>query len=150
MKRPVLITLVLGSLSLATSLAPAPRADDAEAATIKALAGQKAAVSRKIADFYADPRLAGLDPKGDSPSLAGMEQVEVWMRRSVDARLEAAGNQDERLAILQEDLERTRAIESRIKAVAEGTPGMAKIDSFKAEYYRLDSEQRLAREKLGR
>ena len=74
----------------------------------------------------------------------------MWTRRGVDARLDAATNRDDRVAILQEDVERTRAIEARIKAIADQVPGFARIDAFKAEYYKVDAEYRLAREKAGR
>ena len=37
-----------------------------------------------------------------------------------------------------------------VAAIAEAEPGMAKLDALKAEYYRLDAEYRLAKEKGGR
>ena len=80
----------------------------------------------------------------------GADQVELWTRRAVEARLDAAPGREERVAILLEDVERTKAIEARIKAIADDLPGFSKLDSLKAEYYRLDAESRLAREKAGR
>ena len=148
-RRSSQVALALGSLALFAALAPAPQASG-EAGTLKAMAEARAKLARTIADYYADPRLATQDAKGLVPGLPGAEPVEFWMRRSVDARLDATPGRDERVAILAEELERTRAIEARIKAIMENTPGLAKIDSFKAEYYRIDAEYRLAREKAGR
>ena len=143
------VALALGSLAVIAALAPGPQASG-EAATLKALAESRAKVARTIADFYADPRLAAQEGKSPLQGLPGGDQVESWMRRVVDARLDATPGRDERIAILSEDLERTRAIEARIKAIVENTPGLAKIDSLKAEYYRIDAEYRLAKEKAGR
>jgi hypothetical protein len=143
------VALALGPLALVAGLAPSPRAAD-EAATLKNLAVARAAVARKVADFFADPRLAAMDAKGENRAMPGADQVEVWTRRVVEARLDAATNRDERVAILTQDLERTRAIETRLKAIAEDEPGLAKLDALKGEYYRLDAEYRLASEKDGR
>ena len=142
------VALAVGSLALLAALAPAPQASD-EAVTLKVLAEARAKLARTIADYYADPRLAVQDVKGVVQGLPGSDQVEFWVRRSVDARLDAAPGRDGRVAILAEELERTKAIEARIKAIVENTPGLAKLDSFKAEYYRVDAEYRLAREKAG-
>jgi hypothetical protein len=145
------VALVLGSLAMIAALAPAPQGPDVVlAGSLKGLAESKAAVARKIADFFADPRLAAMDVKGDGRGVPGTDQVELWTRRVVDARLDAASDHDQRIAILTEDFERTKAIEARIKAIADDVPGFAKLDSFKAEYYRLDAEYRLAKEKVGR
>ena len=143
------VALALGSLTLIAALAPAPQAPD-EAGSLKKLAVARAGVARNIADFFADPRLAAMESKGESRGVPGADQVEIWMRRSVDARLDAATGRDERVAVLSEDLERTRAIEARIKAIADVTPGLGKIDALKAEFHRLDAEYRLAREKAGK
>jgi hypothetical protein len=145
------IALVLGSLALIVALAPAPQElVQAKVGQLKDLANAKAAVARKIADFFADPRLAAMDVKGDGRGIPGTDQVELWTRRVVDAKLDAAPDRDQRIAILTEDVERTKAIEARLKAIADDVPGFAKLDSFKAEYYRLDAEYRLAKEKAGR
>ena len=60
------VALALGSLALIAALAPAPQGPD-EAATLKGLAESKAVLARKIADFFADPRLAAIDAKGGRP-----------------------------------------------------------------------------------
>jgi len=143
------VALVLGLLCLTSALAPAPQAGD-ETSALKKLAEARAAVARKIADFFADPRLAALDGKAEGRGIPGADQVEIWTRRVVDARLDAATDRDQRIAILTEDLERTKAIETRLKAIADEVPGFTKLDSIKAEYYRLDAEFRLAKEKAGR
>jgi len=144
------VALALGSLALIAALAPAaPQAPD-EAGKLRALADSKARVAKKIADFYADLRLA---PQGGRPErevIVGGEQVEAWMRRFVDARLDAVSRPEERIAILSEDLERIRAIEARLKELADASPEFAKLDMLKAEFYRLDAEYRLAKEKAGR
>lgn len=144
------VALALGSLAVFAALAPAPQevARD-KAGQLKTLAEARASVARKIADFFADPRLAALEVRGEGRGVPGTDQVEVWTRRVVDAKLDAAPGRDERVAILQQDVERTKAIEARIKALADDAPGFAKLDSFKAEYYRLDAEYRLAKEKAG-
>jgi hypothetical protein len=152
-----IVSLALGSLALIAALAPAPQqqvkvpqAEDlTKAMAIAALAEAKAVVARKIADFFADPRLVELEGKGIIRGIPGADQVEIWTRRVVDAKLDAALNVEARIAILQEDLGRTKAIEARLKAIADAEPGMAKLDSLKAEYYRLDAEYRLAKEKAG-
>jgi hypothetical protein len=147
-RRSSQVSLALGSLALIAALAPAPQGP-AGAGPLKELAEARAKVARTIADFYADPRLAAQDNKGPLPGLPAADSVELWMRRNVDARLDSAPGRDDRIAILAEDVERTKAIEARIKAIVENTPGLAKIDTFKAEYYRLDAEYRLAKEKAG-
>jgi uncharacterized small protein (DUF1192 family) len=145
------VALALGSLALIVALAPAPQqVAQVKVGQLKELAEAKAAVARKIADFFADPRLAELEVKGISRGIPGADQVEVWTRRVVDSRLDAAPNLDARVAILQDDVDRTKAIEARLKAIAQDEPGMAKLDALKAEYYRLDAEYRLAKEKGGR
>ncbi len=141
--------LALGGIALIAALAPAPRAP-AEANTLKSLAEARANVARKVADYYADRRLAPPAGGPEQQVIAAGEQVELWTRRNVDARLDAATGRDERVAILAEDLQRTRAIEARLKELAEGDPAFSKIDAFKAEFYRLDAEYRLEREKAGR
>ena len=140
---------IFGPLAVVAALAPGPRAAD-DAGTPRILAEAKAGVARKIADFFADPRLASLETKGESRGVPGTDQVELWTRRSVDARLDAAPGRDERVAVLVEDVERTKAIEARINALADNTPGFGKLDAMKAEYNRLDAEYRLARERNGR
>jgi hypothetical protein len=141
-------SLILGSFGLFASLAPAPQASD-EAGALKALAERKASVARKIADFFADPRLAEAG-RNDVLSNPASEQLELWMRRSIDARHDASPGRNERLAILAEEVERTKAIEARIKTLIENERGPAKLDAFKAEFYRLDAEYRLAKEKAGK
>jgi hypothetical protein len=143
------VALALGLFGLIAALAPAPRQAPTGPGSLKELAEAKAKVARSIAEFYADPRLAAQDAKGPLPGLPAVDSVEFWMRRSVDASLDAATSRDDRIAILTQDLERTKAIEARLKAIVENTPGLAKIDTFKAEYYRLDAEYRLAKEKAG-
>jgi hypothetical protein len=143
------VALALGWLALIAALAPSPRTAD-EAGTLKALAESRAKVARQIADFYADPRLAALDGKVDSRGIPGMDAVEVWTRKFVEARLDASTGPDDRISILLEDLERTKAIEARLKALAENTPGFSKLDTIKAEFHRLDAEYRLAKEKAGK
>lgn len=142
------VALALGPLALVAALAPAPRGGD-EAAMMKKLAEAKAAAAKKIADFFADPRLASFDIK-EGRGVPGADQLEIWTRRAFDARLEAATGRDDRIAILNEDVERTRAIEARLRSLAEGESGFARLDLFKAEYFRLDAEYRLAKEKDGR
>jgi hypothetical protein len=115
---------------------------------LKSLAESKAGVAKKIADFYADPRFAAMEAK-DRRGIPGTDQVEFWTRRQVDARLDAAPGKAERIAILQQDADRTRAIEARINAIRENESGLI-IDALKAEYTRLDAEFRLAKEKDGR
>jgi hypothetical protein len=153
-----IVSLALGSLALIAALAPAPQQqvkvgqikELAEAMALAKLSEAKAAVARKIADFFADPRLVAMETKGDGRGIPGTDQVEFWTRRVVDAKLDAALNIDGRIAVLQEDFDRTKAIEARLKAISEAEPGMVKLDSLKAEYYRLDAEYRLAKEKGGR
>jgi hypothetical protein len=143
------LALGLISFALVAALAPGPRAaDDAQA--MKTLAETKAALARKIADFFADPRLAAVEKNGEERGIPGTDNVEAWTRRYIDARLDAASGKDDRIKILQEDVDRTRAIEARIKALADDAPGFGKLDALKAEYYRVDAEYRLAREKDGR
>ena len=148
-RRTSRVGLALGSFALIAALAPAPQASD-EAGDLRKLATARAEVGKKIADYYADPRLAAQEVRGEARGIPGAEQVELWTRRAVDARLDASPGRDDRIAILAEDFERTKAIEARIKALADNTPGFVKLDAFKAEYHRLDAEYRLAKEKAGR
>jgi hypothetical protein len=145
------VALALGSLALFAALAPAPQeVSKARVGQLKELSEAKATVARKVADFFADPRLVELvEAMGVARGIPGADQVEFWNRRVVDAKLDAALNLEGRIAILQEDVDRTKAIEARLKAIAEAEPGMVKLDSLKAEYYRLDAEYRLAKEKAG-
>ena len=144
------VALALGGLALIAALAPSPRSPD-EAGDLRKLAEAKAEIGKKIADFLADFRLA---PGAGFIQGHGLnmlnEQVEDWNRRVVDARLDAASGKDERVVILTDDVRRSKAIEARIKQLADQEGGPAKIDGFKAEFYRLDAEYRLAKEKAGR
>ena len=157
-RRKSAIALALGSFALIATLAPAPQApaegdnpkDLAQALKLITLAQARAGVARKIADFYVDRRLGPPDRKSDLESIPGSEQVEFWTRKYVDAKLETANGAEERIAILTEDFDRTKAIEARIRELVENDPAFAKLDAFKAEFYRLDAECRLTKEKLGR
>ena len=96
---------------------------------------------------------SGRDRKSERGTVPGIrtDQVEFWTRRVVDARLEAATDRDQRIAILAEDFERTKAIEARMKESPTTTPWRSSSSiRFKAEFYRLDAEYRLAKEKGSR
>jgi hypothetical protein len=146
--------LILGSIALIAALAPAPQAP---ADHLKELAAEKARIAKQVADFYEDIRLA---PDGGRPPapLPGQDAVETWTRLAVDARLDASASKQERIAILTEDLERTKAIEARLKDMADAEAvarvaalnRLVRIDAMKARYFRLDAEYRLEKEKAGR
>lgn len=154
------VTLFLGSLATLAALAPAPRAAD-EPETLRALALAKVAMAKKIADFYAEPRSVLVDRQLNAPgrptlpdevraSIQLQDEIEVWAKKTVDAKIEVSASRDERIAILAEDLNRTRANEKRLKDLAENMAEFTKLVVFKAEFYRLEAEYRLAMEKNGR
>jgi hypothetical protein len=138
-------SLILGAVALFPALAPAPQASDD--GKLKALAEAKAAVARKIVEFYADARLAPPANRLEAQGVPVFDQVEIWSRRLLDSRLDATPVKAERVAILGEEVDRTKAIEARIKELAERESGFGKLDGFKAEFNRLDAEYRLLKEK---
>jgi hypothetical protein len=148
-RRRIRQALGLGGLTLIVALAPSPQAAD-EAGKLRQLAESKAQVAKKIADFYADIRLAPQGGRPEREGIPGGDQVEIWMRRFVDSRLEAAARAQDRIAILTEDLDRLKAISARLKELAEASPEFVKLDALKAEFALLDAEYRLTKEKLGR
>jgi hypothetical protein len=144
-RKNAIISLIIGAIALFPALAPASRTSDE--AMLRKLAEAKVVVTRKIVDFYADVRLAPPGNRLEAQVIPGLDPVETWTRRLVDARLEASNDRDERIKILDEEVARTRAIEARLKELVERGPGLGKIDSLKAEFHRLDADYRLLKEK---
>jgi hypothetical protein len=79
----------------------------------------------------------------------GYEPIELWSRRLADARLDAAANAEERVSILAGEVERIRKFSGDIKEIA-NTQNEWRSVADRVEFYELDAEYRLAKEKAGR
>ncbi len=80
---------------------------------------------------------------------AGYEPIELWSRRLVDARLDGAATADERIAVLNAEVERIAKFSTEISGIARNEPEW-RVVADRTEFYRLDAEYRLAKEKAGR
>jgi predicted lipoprotein len=136
-------SVIIAAVALFPALAPAPPASSD--AQLRKLADAKVAIALKVFDFFSDMRLG--PPTRRSDPLPGMEQAEYWASQLVEARLDAATDKKGRVAILTEEVERTKAVEARIRELAEKVEGYSKIEAMIAEYNRLDAEYRLLKEK---
>ena len=128
-RRSSRIGQTIGLITVFAALAPAPRAVDG-GPTLRELAASRAEVSRKIIDFYVDLRLVPPNGAGKSPTelFPDGELVETWARRNVDARLDAAERPEDRIAILKSDLDRTLAIEAKVKELTVGNDQITQLD----------------------
>jgi hypothetical protein len=74
------------------------------------------------------------------------EKVYLWSRRWMDAEKELAVKKADKISAVQGHLDRMKKLEGVVKALLEG--GLAtSYDPPVAEFYRLEAEQWLAREK---
>jgi hypothetical protein len=143
-------SLALGSLALIAALAPAPQAP-VEVGEVKALAEARVKVGRKILDYYKELLLAPPAGKDGPTIIEKADQIQNWSRLVADARLDTADRREERIAILSEEVTRARDFEKELKALVPGEPsGPLRFMADKAEFFRLEIETRLAKEKAGR
>jgi hypothetical protein len=145
--------LALGTFALTAALAPAPQAPD-KAGPLKELAEARVKVCERMLDFYREsfkaPPAAGVAPQSPADRYAAnYEPLELWSRRLADARLDLASRPDERVAILLGEVDRIRKFSGDLREMARAEPEW-RIVSDKVEFYQLDAEYRLAKEKAGR
>jgi len=74
-------------------------------------------------------------------------EMNTWLRRWAEARLEVAENKDQRVGILTEWVTAMKEQESRVqKSMAAGvTGGPQQLDLYATKYMRLEAELRLAK-----
>jgi hypothetical protein len=149
------VALTLGLLSLIAALAPAPQevAKD-KVGPLKELAEARAKVCERMLDYYRESLKAPPAPGNavQSPGdryAAGYEPIELWSRRLIDAKIDAAADLDARIVILASEVERINKFASELKEIAKNEPEW-KVVSDRVEFYRLEAEYRLAKEKGGR
>jgi hypothetical protein len=158
MRRPQLpLALCLGSLALIAALAPAPQEIvkvRVGVGKLKDLAESRAKVCERMLDYYRESLKAPPAP-GDpvsSPAeryAAGYEPIQLWSSRLVEARLDAALDLDARVAILASEVERINKFATELKEIAKNEPEW-RVVSDRVEFYRLEAEYRLVKEKGGR
>jgi hypothetical protein len=156
MKRKYAIGWVLlSSVALFPALAPSPQeAVRPKVGELKDLADARAKVCEKMLDFYRESLKAPPAPKDSEKNPAqryaeGYEPIQLWSKRLVDARLDGAADQAARLKILTEEVDRIKKYEEDIRALVPGDPTW-QIAVNQTDYYRLEAEFRLAKEKAGR
>lgn len=83
----------------------------------------------------------------DAAGLTHPAEMNTWLRRRAEARLEVAENKDQRVAILMEWVAAMKEQEGRVqKGFAAGlTNGPQPLDVFAAKDMRLEAELRLAK-----
>jgi hypothetical protein len=145
--------LALGALALIAALAPAPQAPE-KVGPLRELAEARAKVCERMLDFYRESLKApvprgGVAQEPQERYAAGYEPIELWSRRLVDAKLDAAKGPGDRVAILAAEVERIKKFAADVKGVAAAEPEW-KIVADKVEFYLLDAEYRLEKEKAGR
>jgi hypothetical protein len=139
--------LLVACLAVTTALAPAPQQPDP---AVKALAQAKLDIARRILDQCKEWLVAPPGTKEIPAPLEAAEEIQYWVRQVADARLDLAENRAQRLAILEEEVKQAKIFESEVKDLAAGeASGLTKVAAAKAEFARVDTELRLAREKAG-
>ncbi len=147
------ITLALGTFALMAALAPAPQdSPKAKAGGLKELAEARAKVCQRMVDYYREALLnAPPKPNRDPDDLyeSSYQPIEIWSRRLVEAKLDAAAGPEERIAVLAAELGRLKKIDGEIRPVADQNPSL-KILADQLEFIRLEVEFRHAKEMAGR
>jgi hypothetical protein len=146
------VALILGSLALIAALAPAPQeAAKVQVDRLKELAEARATVCRRMVDYYRESLKGPPKPNRDPDDwyAASYEPIELWTRRLVEARLDAAAGPDERIAILASEVERIDKFSGEIRAIADANPSL-KVIADQVDFGRLEIEFRLTKEKAGR
>ena len=146
---------LLGAITLFPALAPAPRQAEApKVGELKSLADARAKVCEKMLDYYREslnaPPAPGDVARSDSDRYAaGYEPLQLWSSRLLDARLDGSANLDGRIKVLTDEVARIKKFEGDIQAMAQGDRGW-RLVANRVEFYRLEAEYRLAKEKSSR
>jgi hypothetical protein len=122
----------------------------------KTLAKARYQAARKVFDLYV--KLIEKPPAPTDDELKhferiqrrqvdAFEQLTTWSRHMTDAQLDMADSRAERITALRQDLFRTRRIESICEELAKGAAsGATQLDVARMHFYRLQAEDRLAKE----
>ena len=115
------------------------------------MAEARVKVCERMLDYYRESMKAPPAP-GDPVQVpadryaAGYEPIQLWSRRLVDAKLDAAADLEGRLGILAAEVDRIKTFEVGVKEMAKNEPEW-KVVADRIEFYRLEAEFRLAKEK---
>ncbi len=153
-QRTLLVGVFLGGLALFPALAPAPQElARPKVGELKDLADQRVKVCERMLDYYRESQKAPPAP-GDQLSdsaryAAGYEPIQLWSDRLLDARLDGSADRKGRIKVLAAEVDRLKKLEAEILAVAANQAEWV-IAARRIEFYRLQAEFRLARERSSR
>jgi hypothetical protein len=147
-------SMILAAIALITSLAPAPQqVAPTQVGELKTLADARVKICDKMLDYYRES-LKGPPAPGDplNPAqryAAGYEPIQVWSKRRVDAQLDGAADHEGRVKVLSDEVDRIQKFAGELRSIAQGQPEW-QVVSDTAEFYRLEAEYRLSKEKASR